>query len=40
MTAMTKTMHFIFAMSSVVINGPKLQNQMIGIAAQSVMAQV
>ena len=40
MTTMTKTMHFIFAMISVVINGPTLQNQMIGIAAHSVTAQV
>ena len=40
MTAMTETVHVIFAMISIVINGPRLQNQMIRIAAQHVMAQM
>ena len=40
MTAMTKTAHVIFAMILTVINGPRFQNQMIGIAAQRVIAQV
>ena len=40
MTTVTETVHVIFAMSLIVINGPRLQNQMIRIVAQRVMAQV
>ena len=39
MTAMTETVHVVF-MISIVINGLRLQNHMIGIAAPCVMAQV